>query len=55
MFAHEKSGEILKKLDILNFHGMMNGLINWTLSGWTMCKILRVFGNIQILVEIQNF
>ena len=53
--AHEKSGEILKKIDKLNFHGMTNGRFNWTFAGWTMCKILRVFGNIQIFVEIYKF
>ena len=55
MLAHENRGEILKKIEIINFHGMMNGPINITSSGWTMRKILRVFGNNQSLVEIHKF
>jgi hypothetical protein len=55
VLAHEKSGEIKKKINMLNFHGMKKGYTYLTLLGWTMCKILSVIGNIQFLVEILGF
>ena len=55
VLAHKKVAKIQKNIEILNFHGIMKWRINYTLSRWTMSKILSVAGDIQFFVEILDF
>ena len=52
---HEKSGEIQKNIKNFKSHGIMRDVFILTNSGWTMCKILSVVGNINFLTEIHEF
>ena len=53
--AHENSVESQKKIKIFHFQGMMKGPIIYTFAVWVLCKILRVVGNFEFLVELHKF
>ena len=48
-------GQNLKKLEILEFWGVMKVGIDYNLYIWIICKVLSVCGNIQFFVNIFEF